>query len=171
MPRTVSLAVALVGAATASQAPEFAQQYRQRLGGAIDEVQAVVRRFDDDAAANGLDRHGALDRLGGNTDPLARARADAASVSIDRLDRLTRQRDTMTEAGPIGRIVAIAADPDPLVSRRALEVFEPAIPTTGEGLLVAGMGFLATYGLLRLAVRPFSALRRRPAAVPGKVRG
>ena len=82
-----------------------------------------------------------------------------------------RQRDTMTEAGPIGRIVAIAADPDPLVSRRALEVFEPAIPTTGEGLLVAGMGFLATYGLLRLAVRPFSALRRRPAAVPGKVRG
>lgn len=171
MPRTISLAVALVGAVAASQAPEFAQQYRQRLGGAIDELQSVVSRFDEDATAQGLDRRGALERLGGNTDPLARARADAASVSITRLDRLSRQRDAMAEAGPVGRIVSVAADPDPLVARRALEAFEPAIPTTGEGLLVAGLGFLGSYGLVRLMARPFRHLRRRPAgAAPGRVR-
>ena len=36
--RRLGLAIGLLVAAVASQAPEFAQQYRQRLGGAIDEI-------------------------------------------------------------------------------------------------------------------------------------
>lgn len=30
-----------------SQAPEFAQQYRQRLGGAIDELTTSIQSFDE----------------------------------------------------------------------------------------------------------------------------
>ena len=42
------------GALTASQLPEFTQQYRQRLGGAVDELLRVVADFDADAARNPL---------------------------------------------------------------------------------------------------------------------
>lgn len=166
MPRTVSIAVALFGAVAASQAPEFAQQYRQRLGGAIDEMRNVVSQFDGDAAANGLDRGGAITRLRGNADPLAKARGDAAETAAARLERLTGQREAMNQSGAIGRILAIARDPDPQIARGALEAFEPAVPTTGEGLVVAGLGFLASYGLLRLLARPFRHFRRRPQ--PGR---
>ena len=40
---------AAAGALTASQLPEFAQQYRQRLGGALEELRQVVADFDADA--------------------------------------------------------------------------------------------------------------------------
>ncbi|MFO1146946.1 MAG: DUF2937 family protein [Alsobacter sp.] len=161
MPRTVSIGLALLGAAAASQAPEYAQQYRQRLGGAIDELAAMVRQFDTDATGLGLDRTTAIDRLKGNADPVAQKRGAAMAGSVERLDRLDRQRRAMQEAGPLGRILALAEDPDPQVARRALEDFEPAIPTTGEGAAVAGLGFLASYGLLRLVALPFRKLFRR----------
>ena len=47
--RAVALGVGVLCGALASQAPEFAQQYRQRLGGALDELTAIVAQFDDDA--------------------------------------------------------------------------------------------------------------------------
>jgi hypothetical protein len=163
MPRTISIGLALAGALAASQAPEYAQQYRQRLGGAIDELAAMVRQFDADASGLGLDRNAAVDRLKSNADPVAQKRGDAMAGSVHRLDRLEQQRRTMQEAGPLGRIVALASDPDPQVARRALEDFEPAVPTTAEGAAVAGLGFLASYGLVRLIVLPFRKLfRRRP---------
>ena len=40
--RRLAFAVSLLLGALASQLPEFAQQYRQRLGGAIDELQRIV---------------------------------------------------------------------------------------------------------------------------------
>jgi len=39
---TSLLIVGLMGAAFFAQAPEFAQQYRQRLGGAVEELRRVV---------------------------------------------------------------------------------------------------------------------------------
>ena len=52
----MALLVSLTGGLAASQAPELAQQYRQRLGGALDEITQVVADFDADAAQNGLRR-------------------------------------------------------------------------------------------------------------------
>ena len=50
--RTLVLGVAVVSGATTSQLPEFAQQYRQRMGGAIDALSQVVTDFREDAANN-----------------------------------------------------------------------------------------------------------------------
>lgn len=47
-------------ALAASQFPEFSQQYKQRLSGAVDELAWVVERFDADAAALGMSRDAAL---------------------------------------------------------------------------------------------------------------
>ena len=68
--RIAAFALGLLGAVTASQGPEFAQQYRQRLGGSIDELHRIVARFDADAAANGETRERAIGRLRGNPDDL-----------------------------------------------------------------------------------------------------
>ncbi|MBR7518809.1 DUF2937 family protein, partial [Mycobacterium tuberculosis] len=52
--RVIYLLPAILLGATLSQAPEFAQQYRQRLGGAVDELQTIIARFSADAARLGL---------------------------------------------------------------------------------------------------------------------
>ncbi len=49
--RRLALAIALVAAFVGSQGPEFAQQYRQRLGGALDEVRRSVVQFDAEAVS------------------------------------------------------------------------------------------------------------------------
>jgi len=60
---TSLLIVGLMGAAFFAQAPEFAQQYRQRLGGAVEELRRVVVQFDADAAQYGLSRSEAMRAL------------------------------------------------------------------------------------------------------------
>ena len=46
-----------------SQAPEFSQQYKQRINGGIAELKPVIEKFDADAKSEGLDREGALEAL------------------------------------------------------------------------------------------------------------
>jgi hypothetical protein len=163
MPRPISFALSLLGAALATQAPEFAQQYRQRLGGAIDELRGMVAQFDAEASRQGLDRAGGVRRLQENTDPLAQQRGLAMRSAADRLERLEAQRQRMESAGPVGRVAALAADPDPQVARNAYQAFEPAIPTTGEGVILGFLGFLASFGVIELLLWPFRSIARRPA--------
>ena len=73
--RVAAFALGLMGAVTASQGPEFAQQYRQRLGGAIDELRRAIARFDADAQAHGETRERAIARLRGNADTWRAGRA------------------------------------------------------------------------------------------------
>jgi len=86
--RRFAFAVGLLVAALFSQAPEFAQQYRQRLAGAVDEIARVLAGFDDDAGREGLDRAGGIARLKGNTDPLVRERGLQIEDEAARLARL-----------------------------------------------------------------------------------
>ncbi|MHB2165432.1 DUF2937 family protein [Alsobacter sp. R-9] len=162
--RTLSLATGLLAAVLASQAPEFAQQYRQRLGGAIDELQTVVDRFDADARQYGLDRAAAIARLSGNVDPLAAQRARDARVTAERLDALKGQQQAMAAAGPFGRIAVLASDPDPQVLRGTVRTYEPAVPTTAEGAAAAAAGLAGGWGAMRLFAWPFGRRRRVRAA-------
>jgi hypothetical protein len=145
--RTMAAAVGLLGGVAASQGPEFAQQYRQRLGGAIDELRRVVQRFDTDASANGHSREGAVDRLRTNPDNLVSRQGDAMRANIERLERLERHRQAFIEAGPFQRLVVTARDGDIDLMRAAYQDFEPALPATQEGVVAAGVGFLAGWSL------------------------
>jgi Protein of unknown function (DUF2937) len=160
--RTVSLAVALLGAVGASQLPEFTQQYSQRLGGAIDELTRIVKRFDADSVAVNESRQGALARLAQSPDELARRQSAAMAANIGRLGTLQAQQAEMAEAGQLGRIQAFVADPDPDVVAATWKAFQPGVPTTGEAAIVGGAGFLAGGGIASLIGRLF---RRRPSGV------
>lgn len=172
--RIVAFGLGLGGALCLSQGPEYAQQYRQRLGGAIDELRLVAGRFEADARAVGETREGALGRLAGNPDELARRQGEGMRATLARLDRLEGQRRAMDEAGPFRRMLVLLRDPDPGIARGALEVFEPAVPVTTEGAASAAAGFAGAWSATFLALaglgRLWRAMRRRrirPEAAAG----
>ncbi len=159
--RILATAIGLLSALAASQAPEFAQQYRQRIGGAIDELRRVIERFDESARASGLSRADAIRRLEAQTDPVAQRQGPAMAEVADRLARLERQRDEAASAGPFGRLAVLARGFDPALARATYLDFEPAWPATTEGLVMGAVGFLIGWVGLLLGSRAVSRLAPR----------
>ncbi len=149
MLRLFTLVVTLVTCVLFSQAPEFQQQYRQRLGGALDELTREVQRFADDAVAKGLTLEKALAQLHANTDDLARRRADAMIDTMARKTRLERQRAVFDSSNVITRLASLASDLDPTLASGTWSTFKPAMPTTLDGAAAALFG--AAVGLLLMA--------------------
>jgi len=156
--RRISLALAFAFGLATSQAPEFAQQYFQRLGGAIDELNAEIAAFDADSSGAGLSRDQGVARLRNSDDSLARGRGAQLAQDEERLARLRRQEQAMRGAAPLAKVQAVLADPDARVARGAYADFNPALPLTSDGALCAGAGFAGLLALLRLLAMPF----RRP---------
>jgi hypothetical protein len=102
--RRLALAIAVLAGLIGSQAPEFAQQYRQRLGGALDEINRIVSEFDSEVQRQNLSRAEALKRLDDNSDPLARERGEDMNKAIERAERLNQQIQAMNSAGPLMRL-------------------------------------------------------------------
>ncbi len=166
--RVLALAIGLFVGLAASQGPEFAQQYRQRIGGAIDELRRVVATFDENARAEGVSREQAITRLSQQPDTLVQRQGPAMSEIVDRLGRLERQRDAVATAGPFERLVVLARGFDGQLARATYLDFEPAWPATSEGLVIGGAGFILGWGGLVLLFRALGRLRpsrwRRHAA-------
>ncbi|QEE37688.1 MULTISPECIES: DUF2937 family protein [unclassified Methylobacterium] len=145
--RTLGLALGLLGGLIAAQAPEFAQQYAQRLGGAVDELRRQVAVLESDAQASGTTRDGAVDRLRTNPDQLVARRGEAAQADISRLARLSAQEQALASAtSPLGKVVAMLRDPDLPVAQAAYQDFSPAVPTNADGLAAGLIGFLTAWG-------------------------
>jgi hypothetical protein len=168
--RRFALAVALLAAALASQCPEFVQQYTQRLGGAIDELRAIVARFDQEASTRSLSRADAIARLESNPDPLAEDRGRDMEATVARLDRLERQRDGFAAAGPLSRYAVFLENFDRQTAAGTYADFSPAIPATLGGLVAAIVGFVL--GLLGLhgAALPFRRRHRDGSMTPAQAR-
>lgn len=163
--RTLALAAGLAGSVASSQLPEYAQQYRQRLGGAIDEITRAMAEFDADAARLGMSREQGIDRLARNPDSFVTDRAVRLREDSARLARLERQLASMQAAGPFARVAVMARDADATIARRAWAHFEPAVPMTIEGAALGAAGFLGGFGLMRLILWPVG--RRRKLQLEG----
>lgn len=155
--RPIALAVALVLGFLLSQAPEFAQQYRQRLGGAVDELERIITQFDEDSARSGYDRQSALAVMARNSERLVREQGVRMAATIARYQRLRDQEEAFRNSGPILRLVAVVRDFDRDLVQRTFDAYEPAVPVTTEGVLLAGGGFLFGY----FAVLTVAEARRR----------
>lgn len=138
--RSLAMFVGGLGAVAASQAPEFAQQYAQRLGGAVDELRAVVQAFDQDAAREGLAREAGLRLMEGSNDAFIAHRGRSIRETVQRYERLEAQQAALERPGVLGRVGVVLRDYDGLIARRALETYRPAMPVTSEGLLFALAG-------------------------------
>ena len=162
----LALAIALLAGLIGSQGPEFAQQYRQRLGGAVAELDRIVAEFDAEAQRDNLTPAEGLSRLEENADPLARQRGEAMAETIHRDNKLSEQLQAMAAAGPLKRLYVMAQDFDPQIAQSTLDNYEPAAPFTFEALTAAGLGavwgWIATH-LVAWPLRRRSRLRARRA--------
>jgi len=156
--RTLSLAIGLLCAVAAAQLPELAQQYRQRLGGAVDEVRVIVERFDTDASNNQLSREQALSRLAESSDDVVRRRGEDALLNIERLGILQEQQTIINTSSATPTLYLLTNADDGLLSA-TLADFQPAVPSTTEGLLYGGLGFLIGWSLVQLVSWPYRRWR------------
>ncbi len=156
--RRLALAIGLLFGLIGTQWPEFSQQYRQRLGGALDELSRVVAAFDAEASSRSLTPAEGVARLKDNSDPLARERGADIEYDIVRQSRLERQIAAMRDAGPLERLVVMAGDLDTATAGRTLRDFEPAVPVTAESLVVGALALALGWGATHLCAWP---IRRR----------
>jgi Protein of unknown function (DUF2937) len=142
-----------------SQFPEYAQQYEQRLGGAVDELKSIVTDFDKDATRFGLSRDQALQRYAVSPDDFLVARGTSMDATLARYTKLSAMLTDLQHAGPLERVTHLGDYLDSDVGARALQTYKPAVPVTFEGLAwgLAGwvIGYLLTYPLLGFFTLPF----------------
>lgn len=151
----VALAVVL------SQFPEYAQQYTQRLGGAVDELRVITADFDRAAAEGGLDRQAALERYNASNDDFLAGRGMSMTATFQRYEMLSSTLAQIEGAGPVERLQSLPAFLDTDIGRRTLEAYKPAVPVTMEGIFYAGGGFILGYFILSALVRFFALPFRR----------
>ncbi|CTQ55165.1 hypothetical protein LP7551_03706 [Roseibium album] len=150
MARVLLLIVMVLSGTATSQLPEFSQQYRQRLGGAIDALEEILADFRKDAAQYGLSITEAISRQKSSGDPFIRARGDSMANADQRLVHLKQQQEQLQTAGPFARLMIFMRGVDPQLAQATAKDYEPAIPVTPVGLASAGFGALA--GLLIMRV-------------------
>ncbi|HZY67902.1 MAG TPA: DUF2937 family protein [Devosia sp.] len=148
MRRALSIVGGLALAFGFAQFPEYAQQYEQRLGGAVDELRIIVDDFDRGAAAFGLSREDALMRYAVSPDEFLQDRGISMRMTLARYERLSADLARLQSAGALERVQLLPRYLDSDVGARALENFEPGVPATGEALAWGLAGFAAGYMLL-----------------------
>ena len=162
--RRFALAIGLLFAVCASQLPEYLQQYRQRLGGAVEELKRVVARFDAEAQAQSLTREQGITRLEGNSDPLVQARGTDMQTDVDRERRLEAQQQAFADAGPISQYWVLLERLDPTLASQAYAIYQPALPLTPAGFVAGAVGLVAGWLGIHAVALPFRRRRRTLAA-------
>jgi hypothetical protein len=162
--RRLALAIAVLAGLIGSQGPEFAQQYRQRLGGALEELNRIVSEFDAEIRGQNLTRAEGLKRLEDNDEPLAHERGEDMAKAIERAKRLNQQIQAMNSAGPLMRLYVVASTFDPEIVSSTLDNYEPAEPLSLSALTAGGLGALWGWAATRLIAWPFTRHSRLRAA-------
>jgi hypothetical protein len=148
----------------ASQFPEYAQQYTQRLGGAVDELKIITEDFDRRANEAGLTRQEAFARFDVNDDVFVAQHGDSVEETFARYADLRATLDRIEGADAVERLSMLPQYVDSEIGRRTLQNFKPGVPVTMEGFAYAGVGVLLGYTIVS-ALFAFLALpfrRRRP---------
>ena len=148
MRRTLAVLGGLGLAAVFAQFPEYAQQYEQRLGGAVDELRIIVADFDADAQKFGLSREEALHHYAVSPDTFLVARGTSMASTLARYAKLSAQLSDLAGADPWTRATHLNDYLDTQISAQALAAFKPAVPVTLEGAMWGLAGFALGYGAL-----------------------
>ena len=169
MRKTLSILGGLALALVLSQFPEYAQQYAQRLGGAVDELRIITEAFDQAADQSGLTREQALGRYSGTDDSFIVDRGVSMAATFARYEQLSAMLVRIQGADAWERFTLLPDFLDTDIGARALQNFQPAVPVTMEGFAYAGGGFLVGYlslsALVSVLMLPFRPRRpRRPPA-------
>lgn len=161
----------VVGAVLFAQAPEFMQQYLQRLGGRLDEARRQLEQLNDVAVRSGLTLDQLVADTSASSDPAVVGLGGVVRAASGRVEALAAADAAIRHASLFARPWVFLRHFDPSIARATLAIFRPAVPTTLEGLLYAFVGMavlLAAYhGGVKYPLRRVWRARaaRRAAAV------
>jgi predicted PurR-regulated permease PerM len=133
--RLLVLLIVASGGVLFSQAPEFAQQYRQRLGGAIDELTTIIQTFDEQANHAGFDRRAALNVYASSSEPFLHSQGEAMNRAFERYEALTDQLQDLAASPSILRPLVVLEHIDPAIFQNAWKNLVPAAPISFAGLV------------------------------------
>ena len=105
--------IALVPALLFSQAPEFMQQYSQRLGGTADELARVVRPFEQISRRAGYEPQAGIALMENNPEQFIRDQAAQWKENFIRLSRLQAHQEVFRNGNAFARLASFATHYDP----------------------------------------------------------
>ena len=157
------MALSLLSALLFAQIPELIQQYRQRIGGAADELNVIVRNFDEDSRRSGFDRAGAFGLRKKNPERLVREQGQRMEDYTGRLERPNSQQSVLANGVTLAAVLSVAFDYDAQIMSQARAAFTPAFPLTLTSVIFAIIGFILCYGPLLLLSSIFGSRERARA--------
>lgn len=153
--RWLCIFTGIAGAVLASQLPAYCTQYMQNLRGRLDELEPIVEEFELDVMQYNYTLDEALEECEG-----ARGLLDALCSSFEdivmRYEDLLEHYLMLNNNGDYKRPFALMGSARSDIARSVADEFEPAIPTSDQGFVYAGVGFLLCSGALTFL---FGALR------------
>lgn len=157
----------VAGAVGLSQAPEFYQQYLQRLGGHLDEATRQLAKFEAVARESGITLAELIATTRAQTaEPVAKLGAVMAEAE-QRVAELRVAAEALRNATLWERPWVFIQKVDTEIAAATWEVFKPAVPVTAEGFVYAGAGMVLALALYQVAV----AWPLRVAVVKWRARG
>lgn len=152
----------VLGAVAFAQLPEFIQQYRQRLGGHLDEARRHLAEFEAIATRAKLTLPQFIERTAANSDSVV---ADLSSVmrnTLLRIENLTTTEAALRDASVWKKPFVFLTHLYPTIAQATWDIYRPAVPTTPEGFLYAAVGMLTFLGLYHGVIRyPIAAAMKR----------
>lgn len=137
----------VVGAVIFAQAPEFMQQYLQRLGGHLAEARRQLLQFEEIAKQAGKSVHELVAQYAANADPAVVSMGKVVNDSELRVQTLSAAEAALSDASVWSRPFVFLRDLDGEIARGTGSVYKAAVPTTIEGLVYALVGVIAILAL------------------------
>ncbi len=168
--RLLIIAVGLLVGAGAAQSPEFIQQYTQRLGGWRDAYAQQLADLDQRADEAGLSRDDYIAALRASDDSNAVREGEYLALLPGYQAALEKAYGDLSGAEPWMRVVVFAQHYNGELAQRVWRDYKPAVPTTVEGLVYGGVGFLFGWLGVALAGLPYRLWQDRRLAAARKKR-
>ncbi|WP_438479939.1 DUF2937 family protein [Oleiharenicola lentus] len=152
----------VAGAVAFSQIPTFMQQYLQRLGGHLDEARRQLAQFENVAKQSGLTLDRLIAQTNANSDAAVAKLGGVMSENVTRVADLQQAHDALLNASILEKPWVFIRNLDSEIASGTWHVFQPAVPTTLEGLIYALLGMLFFITLYHGGVKTGGrALQRR----------
>lgn len=154
----------VTGVIAFSQAPEFMQQYLQRLGGRLDEARRQLAQFRHVAEQSGLTLDRLISQTSANADSAVAKLGGVMAGAVDRVHELESAQHAIRDASLWMRPFVFLHHVDHEIAVATWSIFKPAVPTTLEGFIYAALGMFLLLGLyhgaIRYPIRQAARLRR-----------
>ena len=161
-------------AAVTTQAPEFMQQYTQRLGGWLDSYTKLIADLDARATQYNMSREDYIAALRTSPDPKVVAEANNIAQYPVFQKRLEEAHTALTEAPSWKKGLVFVQNMQTPLLEAVYGDYKPAVPTTVEGAAYGGAGFgvgAILVSILMLLLKQLRRLLALPAAMIRRRRG